>query len=102
MQIPDAIDHQELIRYVMTLGATADEVGATSNLGELALSLVLRPRGTRTLREVVAALGADWTRAYPILTAAGLPNDLDSVVTDDEAAAVGLLTATRRSAPTPD
>ena len=50
---PDAQTSElELIRYVRSLGATAEDVAATSNLGELALDLSLRPRGPLPLREV--------------------------------------------------
>ena len=62
-QAPDAADHLELIRYVLALGATLEDVTTAANLGELALDLTLRPRGPLTLGEAAAAAGIDWPTA---------------------------------------
>ena len=88
---PDATDRLELIRYVMSLGATVEEVAAAPNLGELALDLNLRPRGQLTLGEVVAATGIEWPTAQRLMTAIGLSTDPDVLITEDEEAAVRLL-----------
>lgn len=46
----DAAERLELIRYVMALGATMEEVAAaSSSLGALALDLNLRPAGRSPL-----------------------------------------------------
>ena len=74
----------------MSLGATPEEVAASTNLGELALDLTLRPRGPLPLREVAAAAGLDWPTTLRLMTAAGLPTDPDFHVTADEAAAIRL------------
>ncbi len=89
-QAPDAADHLELIRYVLALGATLEDVTAATNLGQLALDLTLRPRGPLTLREAVAAAGIDWPTAARLMTAVGISTDPDGPITEDEAAAVGL------------
>jgi adenylate cyclase len=88
---PDAADRPELIRYAASLGATQADIDASSNLGELALDLTLRPRGSRTLREVASAAGIDWPTTLRLMTAVGLPTDPDYHVTEDEAATVRLL-----------
>ena len=88
---PDATDRLELIRYVMSLGATVEEVAAAPNLGELALDLNLRPHGQLTLGEVVAATGIEWPTAQRLMTAIGLSTDPDVLITEDEEAAVRLL-----------
>src|ERR1700683_2095501 len=90
---PDALDaayELELIRFVRSLGATAEDVAATTNLGELALDLSLRPRGPLPLREVAVDEGLDWPTALRLLTAVGLPTDPDYHGTAGEAAAVRL------------
>ncbi len=86
-----AANERELIRYVRSLGATAEDVAAASNLGELALDLSLRPRGPFPLREVAVDAGLDWPTTVRLMTAVGLPTDPDSHVTADEAAAIRLL-----------
>jgi len=87
----DATDRLELIRYVMSCGATVEDVAAATNLGELALDLNLRPRGSLTLGQVVATTGIEWPTARRLVTAVGLSTDPDSLVTDGEAATVRLL-----------
>jgi adenylate cyclase len=82
---------RELIRYVRSLGATAEDVAASGNLGELALDLSLRPRGPLPLREVAVDAGLDWPTTVRLMTAVGLPTDPDYHVTADEAAAIRLL-----------
>jgi adenylate cyclase len=89
--VPDATDRVELIRFVMARGASVQDVAAAPNLGELALDLYLRPRGTRTLGEVAADAGIEWPTAQRLMTAIGLSADLDQLVTSDEAATVELL-----------
>jgi adenylate cyclase len=90
-QAPDAADRLELIRYVLALGATLEDLRAAANLGELALDLTLRPRGSLTLGEAAAAAGLDWPTAERLMTAVGISTDPDGPITDDEAAAVRLL-----------
>jgi adenylate cyclase len=87
----DAARQRELIRFVRSLGATAEEAAASTNLGELALDLSLRPRGVLPLREVAIDAGLDWPTTVRLMTAIGLPSDPDYHVTDGEAAAVRLL-----------
>ena len=86
---PDAADHLELIRYVLALGATIEDVTA-ANLRELALDLTLRPRGPLTLGEAAAAAGLEWPTAERLMTAVGISADPAGRITNDEAAAVGL------------
>src|SRR5580692_3198574 len=81
---PDAPDRLELVRCVLDLGASTDEVAASDNLRELALNIILRPSGRSTLGEVVATTGMDWPRALDLLAAAGLGADPDEILTDDE------------------
>jgi adenylate cyclase len=87
---PDAADHLELIRYVLALGATVDDVTEATNLGELALDLTLRPRGPLTLGEVAASADLDRSTTERLMTAVGIPTDPGGPITDDEAAAVRL------------
>ena len=73
---PDAADgaeRLELIRYVMALGATVEEVAASSNLGELALELTMRPRGPLTLGKVLEPLPIEADDGEPL--AHGLGDD---------------------------
>lgn len=88
---PDARDRLDLIRYVLSRGATLDEVMAeTVNLGKLALDLNIRDRSPLTLREVADLAGLDWPTTLRLMTAAGLWTDPDLLLTADEAAAVRL------------
>jgi adenylate cyclase len=88
---PDAQDRLELIRYVLSRGATLEEMARATNLGEVALDMTLRPRGPLPLREVAASSGLDWPATLRLMTAIGLSTDPDFPVTADEAAAVRLL-----------
>jgi hypothetical protein len=81
----DAADQLELIRYVLHLGASPEEVAAATNLGELALDLSLRPRGALALREVAEEAGLDWPTTVRLMTAVGLSTDPEYRVTADEA-----------------
>ncbi len=90
---PDATERLELIRYAFSCGATLEDVAATTNLGEVALDLTLRPRGSLTLGEVVEAAGIEWATAQRLITAVGLSTDRDSLITAEEAATVRLLGA---------
>jgi adenylate cyclase len=83
----------ELIRYAIASGATAEEIEAAGNIGELVLDLNLRPRLAFTLREVVDGAGIDWSRAQRLLAATGIPWSADEQVTAAEAATVQLLSA---------
>jgi len=87
----DAPDHLELIRYVMSRGATLEDMVGATNLGELALDMTLRPRGPLPLREVAASAGIDWPTTVRLMTAVGLSTDPDFPVTADEAGTVRLL-----------
>ena len=86
----DAADQLELVRYVLSLGATPEEVAGTTNLGELALDMTLRPRGPLPLRQVAAAAGIDWPTTVRLMTAVGLSTDPDFHVTADEAETIRL------------
>ena len=88
---PDAAERLELIRYALTAGATVADVVAASNLGELALDMTLRPRGSLTLGEVVETTSTPWPLAQRLLTAVGLSTNPDLLITADEAATVRLL-----------
>ncbi len=81
----------ELIRFVRGMGATPEDVASSTNLGELALDLTLRPRGPLPLREVLSDVGLDWPAALRLMTAAGLPTEPGFHVTAGEAAAIRLL-----------
>jgi adenylate cyclase len=91
---PDALDEAhrlELISFVRSLGATPEAVAASTNLGELALDLTLRPRGAAPLGEVAADAGLDWPTTLRLMTAVGLPTDPGYHVSAGEAAALRLL-----------
>jgi adenylate cyclase len=88
---PGAAERLELIRYVLSMGATLDDVVRAPGLGELALDMTLRPRGVLPLREVAAAAAIDWPTTLRLMTAVGLSTDPDSPVTADEAASIRLL-----------
>jgi adenylate cyclase len=93
---PDATDRLALIRYVLALGGTLDQIAtAKGALGDLALDLALRPDRGTTLGAVTAAAGVEWTDAERLLTAIGLPGDPDEPVTSAEAAAAELLLTVR-------
>jgi adenylate cyclase len=87
---PDAAYELELIRFALSLGATPEDLAETTNLGELALDLTLRPRGPLALAEVAADAGLDWATTLRLMTAVGLPTDPDFHVTAGEAAAIRL------------
>jgi class 3 adenylate cyclase len=93
-----AADRLELIRFALELGATLDEVKDAQNLGELALDVRLRPRGTETLTQVAEAAGAELSVAQLMMTALGLPSDPDRILTDGEAGAVRLFAGVSGSA----
>lgn len=86
-----AADRTELIRYVLSRGATLEEVVASANLGELALDLSLRPRTELSMGEVVEAAGLEWAQAEPLLRALGLSADPAARTTAGEADAVRLI-----------
>ena len=88
---PDTADRLQLIQYVLGLGATPEDVAGASNLGELALDLTLRPRGSLTLGEVAASAGIEWPTTLRLMTAIGLSTDPDLPVTAGEAETVQLL-----------
>jgi adenylate cyclase len=90
-QPDDPSDRREFLRLLLGLGATPEEVAASTNLGELALDLQLRPRSTATLREIVDSTDLDWKTARPLLMAAGLPGEEEAAVTADEAESIRLL-----------
>jgi adenylate cyclase len=87
----DAAYELELIRLAQSLGATTEDLAETTNLGELALDLTLRPRGPLALAEVAADAGLDWATTLRLMTAVGLPTDPGYHVSAGEAAALGLL-----------
>jgi adenylate cyclase len=89
----DAPERLELIRYAMALGATIEEVAASSNLGELALDLNLRPRGPLTVGRVLDQLSVERSTATRLLAALGMTTDLSEPVTAEEAEAIGLFVA---------
>lgn len=89
----DGPERLELIRYVLSRGATIEEVAAASNLGELALELDLRPRGPLTLGQVIEATDIEWPTATRLLTALGMATDPDEAITADEAETIRLFVA---------
>ena len=95
MPVPEVHDDEraELIEYVMARGATADDIARSTNLGELALDLQLRPRTDDTLATVAERAGVEWRRVQRIVAALGLPVDPDGRTTADEAATLELLAA---------
>ena len=88
---PDADDQLELVRYLLELGATPDQIEASGHRGELAIDLVLRPRSARTLAQVVDDAGISWTTVNRLMTAIGLSTDPENHLTSTEEAAVRLL-----------
>ncbi len=93
---PGAADRLELIRYVLSLGATVEDVSVATNLGELALDLTLRPRGSLTLTDLVVATDIDWRTAQQLATAVGFSSDPDVPLTAGEAASLRLLASASR------
>jgi adenylate cyclase len=86
----DGAERLELIGYVMSLGATMEEVANTPNLGELALDVNLRPRGPFTVGLVIEPLHIEWPIAVRLLTALGMATDRDEPVTAEEAETIEL------------
>ena len=93
---PHAADQLELFRYLLSLGATVDDIAASPTLGELAIDRRLRPLGPRTLGEVVEQSGLSWPTTRRFLIAIGLPTDPDRRITDAEAETVRLFVERRR------
>jgi adenylate cyclase len=89
----DGPERLELIRYVLSRGATIEEVAATPNLGELALELDLRPRGPLTVGQVIEAVDIEWPTATRLLSALGMSTDPDEAVTAEEAETIRLFVA---------
>ena len=92
----DGADRLELIRYVLALGATLEEVAAAANLGELALDVDLRPRGPLTLGKVIEALPIESATATRLLTALGMTTDLNEPITAEEGETIQLFVASLR------
>jgi adenylate cyclase len=90
---PDAADRLELLRYVLSRGATVQQISESRSLGDLALDLNLRPGPRFELGEVVATAGLEWEDAERLLTALGLPAGPEASITSEEAAAIRLLGA---------
>ena len=90
-EAPDAAERLELLGYVLSVGATLEDVSRAPNLGELALDMTLRPRGPLPLHEVATAAALDWPTTLRLMTAVGLSTDPDFPVTADEAASIRLL-----------
>jgi adenylate cyclase len=88
---PDAASRLELVRYVLSSGASLEDIAAAANLGELALDHNLRPERPFTLGGVVKEGGYDWAVMRRLLVAVGLPTDPQEPMTADEAATVRLL-----------
>ena len=88
---PDASDRLELLNYLLSCGATPEDIAATANLGALALDLALRPRLPRTLAEVAVAAGIEPALAERLVRVAGFSGAPDERVTADEAATVEFL-----------
>ena len=88
---PEEENRRELIRHAIASGATAEEIEAAEDIGELVLDLNLRPRLEFTLREVIDAAGIDQSKAQRLLAATGIPWSADEHVTAGEAATVELL-----------
>jgi adenylate cyclase len=91
---PDAADRLELVRFTLSLGAPLAEVVGTTDMGQLALNYVLRPRGRETVEEVAARCAVDLGETLRILATTGLPAEAGSELTPLEAGAVELLAAT--------
>ncbi len=90
---PDAADRLQLLRYVLSRGATVQQIAQSRSLGDLALDLNLRPGPRFELTEVVATAGLEWEAAERLLTALGLPAGPEGSITSGEAAAIRLLGA---------
>ena len=90
---PNIEDQAELVRYLLEMGATIEQIRDNTNRGELALDLALRPLGPDTLADVVEESGISWSTANRLLTAVGLPADPNARLTLPEADAVRLLAA---------
>ena len=91
---PNAANRLDLVRYLMSLGATVGELEAATDLDDLALDLILRPRGSSTFREILESTDSDWSTALSLMAAVGLGTDPDELITVDEARAVQLLAGT--------
>ncbi len=89
----DGAERLELIRYVMALGATLEEVAAAANLGELALDVTMRPRGPLTLGKVLEPLPIESATATRLLTALGMTTDLNEPITAEEGETIQLFVA---------
>jgi adenylate cyclase len=85
---PDAAHELELIRYVLERGATIEDIDPSTNLGELALDLDLRPRGSSTTGQVLDSLPLSDATANRLLAALGLPAEREAPLTDGEAEAI--------------
>jgi class 3 adenylate cyclase len=93
----DAGDRLEMIRYAMGEGATVEDVGASTNLGELALDMQLRPRRAEIWGEVAEAAGLEWPTARRMLGALGLHAEPEETVRGGEAETLGLVAAVLES-----
>jgi adenylate cyclase len=90
---PDAADRLELLRYVVALGATREQIAGSRSLGDIALDLHLRPGPRVGVGETVTSTGLDWHEAERLLQALDLPLSPDASITSEEAATVQLLAA---------
>jgi adenylate cyclase len=86
----DGAAQLDLIRFVMGLGATIDDMALSGNLGELALDLKLRPRRGPTTGQVLESLALPDGAATRLLTALGIATDRDALVTEGEAETIRL------------
>jgi adenylate cyclase len=75
------------------LGASFEELGARTNIGELILDLKLRPRLSMTIGDVVAESEGDLAQAQRLLNALGLPTDPEAHITAEERVAIRVMTA---------
>jgi adenylate cyclase len=92
----DASDRLELIRYLLALGASIEDVATSTDLEELAMDINLRPRGASTLRDVTKELDIELGAAQRLCTALGLSTEPDQLMTVDEAEAIRLLAVVGR------